>query len=592
MKQLKTRWTDQVDPEHVWEEYPRPMMKRASYVNLNGIWEYAITRGGRKPKVSDGRILVPFSPETYLSGVRRQLKPEETLWYERRLPETVRRKPGMRWILHFGAVDQFAEVRINGRITARHLGGYLPFSTDITEALREGGNILSVRVRDYSDTFYYSKGKQRLHRGGMYYTAQSGIWQTVWMEEVPETHITRIACTPDYDRGAFRIRVCGNVEERVSITVKDESSVERQISGRTGETLLVPLESPHPWSPEDPYLYQMEVRMGEDRVESYGAMRKVEVCKDVNGIPRIWLNNRPYYQKGVLDQGYWPDGLYTAPCDEAMIYDIQTMKKLGFNMIRKHIKIEPQRWYYHCDRLGMLVWQDMVNGGRPHRSWYVTYLATGMEYLGIRMKDRPLMLLGRGEERGRRQFLREMKETIRTLYSHPSIVTWVIFNEGWGQFYTRKIGRIAAKVDPGRLIDEASGWFDQGEGHIRSIHDYFFPLKVRPEKRVTALTEFGGFSYSIPGHRMYRKIYGYRIYHSGKALTRGYREWHEKELIPAVDQGVSASVYTQLSDVEEEVNGILSYDREVLKLEKETVQELNEQLTLDEAGVRIKKGKA
>lgn len=592
MKQLKTRWTEQVDPEHVWEEYPRPMMKRESYVNLNGLWKYAITRGGKAPREYDGKILVPFSPESLMSGVRRQLKPAETLWYERTLPEQITRQEGMRWILHFGAVDQYAEVRVNGKLAVRHLGGYLPFSADITGLLRDGRNELCVKVRDYSDTFYYSKGKQRLRRGGMYYTAQSGIWQTVWMEQVPEKHMTQIVCTPDYDRASFRILVRANVPEEVTVSVVEETGLRPQVTGRAGKEILVPVGEVHPWSPEDPYLYHLEVRMGEDRAESYGAMRKVEVRRDKRGIPRIWLNDRPYYQKGVLDQGYWPDGLYTAPCDEAMIYDIRTMKELGFNLLRKHIKIEPQRWYYHCDRLGMLVWQDMVNGGRNCRAWYVTYLATAMEYLGIRLKDRPLAMLGRREEKGRRQFVREMKQTIRTLYNHPSIVTWVIFNEGWGQFHTRTMGKITAQMDSTRLIDEASGWFDQGEGHIRSIHDYFFPLKVQPEKRVTALTEFGGFSFSIPGHRMYRKVYGYRIYHDSVSLTRGYREWHEKELLPAVDHGISASIYTQLSDVEEEVNGIISYDREIVKLEKETVQEMNERLTLDEAGDRIEKGKS
>ena len=281
----------------------------------------------------------------------------------------------------------------------------------------------------------------------------------------------------------------------------------------------------------------------------------------------------------MLDQGYWPEGLYTPPCDDAMIYDIRTMKELGFNMIRKHVKIEPQRWYYHCDRLGMLVWQDMVNGGRPYKGWYVTYMATAMEFFHIRMNDSLLGLLGRKDERGRWQFVEEMRGTIRHLKSHPSIVTWVIFNEGWGQFHAKTVTRIAREMDNTRLLDQASGWFDQGGGDIRSIHDYFFPLKVKPEKRATALTEFGGYSLGVPGHRMYQKVYGYRLYVKKKELTQGYRELIEKEVIPNIPRGLSATIYTQLSDVEEEINGILTYDREVLKLQGDVVRELNDRLT-------------
>ena len=334
-------------------------------------------------------------------------------------------------------------------------------------------------------------------------------------------------------------------------------------------------------------------------------MRKISVERDEKGIPRLYLNGRPYFQKGVLDQGYWPEGLYTPPCDEAMVYDIQTMKGLGFNMLRKHIKIEPQRWYYHCDRLGMLVWQDMVNGGRDYRSWYVTYAATAMEYFHLRVRDGWLWLFGRRDERGRKQFVSEMRETVHILRNHPSIVTWVLFNEGWGQFHANTMTRIVREEDGSRLIDQASGWFDQGGGDIRSIHDYFFPLRIsygtepdlvdskkckgqntrmnagyRQEERAAALTEFGGYSMSVPGHHMYRRIYGYRIYRKKSELTGGYREWIEREVIPNIEKGLSASVYTQLSDVEEETNGILTYDREIVKLEEETVRELNERMKL------------
>lgn len=585
MRQLKTRWADQVDQGHVLKEYPRPMLRRASYVNLNGLWDYAITIEKGRPKSYDGKILVPFSPEAYLSGVNRQLKPTETLWYHRELPDMVRAADKMRWLLHFGAVDQYAVVYMNGKKLARHLGGYLPFSVDVTEALQDRKNEVLIQVRDYSDAFYYARGKQKLRRGGMFYTAQSGIWQTVWMEMVPEVHVTDIVTTPLYDENAFRIKVSVGGDDikqpvRVSVTLSSDEMKPIQVEGNASENIRIPVAAPRAWSPEDPFLYDIRVCTGEDSVESYAALRKIHVKKDKDGIPRIYLNNKPYFQRGVLDQGYWPEGLYTPPCDEAMIYDIRTMKELGFNMLRKHLKIEPQRWYYHCDRLGMLVWQDMVNGGRSYRSWYVTYLATAMEYFHIHMPDSMLWLLRRQDERGRRQFISEMRESISCLYNHPSIVTWVIFNEGWGQFHAGMVTRIAREADDTRLIDQASGWFDQGGGDLQSIHNYFFPLKIFLQDRATVLSEYGGYSLSVPEHRMYKRIYGYRIYRKAEELTKGYRGLIEKDVLPNIKKGLSAVIYTQLSDVEEEVNGILTYDRKFLKLDADTVKELNQKQML------------
>lgn len=585
MKQLKTRWADQVDKEHVLEEYPRPMLRRDSYVNLNGLWDYVITIEKGRPKNYDGKILVPFSPEAFLSGVNRQLQPTETMWYHREIPDVVKPADGMRWMLHFGAVDQYAVVYVNGKKISRHLGGYLPFSVDVTDALREGKNELMVQVRDYSDTFYYARGKQKLRRGGMFYSAQSGIWQTVWMERVPDVYITDIVTVPLYDEKAFRIKVLVSDDDtvrpvKVAVAVSSDEMEPVWVKGNAKEELLIPLERMHAWSPEDPFLYNIRVCAGEDFAGSYAAMRKIHVEKDKEGISRMYLNNRPYFQRGVLDQGYWPEGLYTPPCDEAMVHDIRVMKALGFNMLRKHLKVEPQRWYYHCDRLGMLVWQDMVNGGRSYRSWYVTYLATAMEYFHIRMPDSMLWLLGRQDERGRKQFISEMKETIRRLYNHPSIVTWVIFNEGWGQFYAGEVTKIARKADDTRLIDQASGWFDQGGGDMRSIHNYFFPLEITPQDRVTVLSEYGGYSLSVPEHRMYKKIYGYRIYRKRDELTKGYRELIEESVLPNIEKGLSAVIYTQLSDVEEEVNGIMTYDRKFLKLDADTVKNLNKKQML------------
>lgn len=601
MKQLYTRWGRELDPQNVLPEYPRPLLRRSSYTNLNGYWDYAFTRKFKIPEKYDGQILVPFSPEAVLSGVSRQLMPDEYLWYRRVfiIEGWNGRKSGRRLILHFGAVDQACAVYVNGQRAARHTGGYLPFEADITQLVRDGENELIVAVKDLSDTSCHARGKQRLERGGMFYTAQSGIWQTVWMEEVPETYIQTIESVTDPDAGTVRIRVTaaennkyegtevktsGHQEgDRASglpvqvqihrpglYTDSCEYSVDEEILcsgiGSAGEWIEIAIPDIMLWTCETPYLYFFTVTMGEDRVESYFAMRRFSVEKDEKGIPRICMNGEVQFQNGVLDQGYWPDGLYTAPSDEAMIFDITEMKRCGFNMVRKHIKIEPQRWYWHCDRLGIVVWQDMVNGGEAYRYWFVTYLATVMSWRNIKIKDSHPWLLARRERTGRTEFVREMKETIRLLKGHPSICTWVIFNEGWGQFQTKELTRIAREADPDRLIDPASGWFDQGGGDLQSVHNYFFRLKVRPEKeRAAVLSEIGGHTYREPDHSACEELYGYGACRDKEALGRAYRELTKKvkKLIP---QGLCASVYTQWTDIEEEINGVYTWDREVRKI--------------------------
>ena len=601
MKQLYTRWGRELDPQNVLPEYPRPLLRRSSYTNLNGYWNYAFTREFKIPEKYDGQILVPFSPEAMLSGVSRQLMPDEYLWYRRIfiIEGWNGRKSGRRLILHFGAVDQACAVYVNGQRAARHTGGYLPFEADITQLVRDGENELIVAVKDLSDTSCHARGKQRLERGGMFYTAQSGIWQTVWMEEVPETYIQTIESITDLDAGTVRVRVTaaennkyegtevktsGHQEgDRASglpvqvqihrpglYTDSCEYSVDEEILcsgiGSAGEWIEIAIPDIMLWTCETPYLYFFTVTMGEDRVKSYFAMRRFSVEKDEKGIPRICMNGEVQFQNGVLDQGYWPDGLYTAPSDEAMIFDITEMKRCGFNMVRKHIKIEPQRWYWHCDRLGIVVWQDMVNGGEAYRYWFVTYLATVMSWRNIKIKDSHPWLLARRERTGRTEFVREMKETIRLLKGHPSICTWVIFNEGWGQFQTKELTRIAREADPDRLIDPASGWFDQGGGDLQSVHNYFFRLKVRPEKeRAAVLSEIGGHTYREPDHSACEELYGYGACRDKEALGRAYRELTKKvkKLIP---QGLCASVYTQWTDIEEEINGVYTWDREVRKI--------------------------
>ena len=598
---MKTRWGRELDPQNVLPEYPRPLLRRSSYTNLNGYWDYAFTREFKIPEKYDGQILVPFSPEAVLSGVSRQLMPDEYLWYRRIfiIEGWNGRKSGRRLLLHFGAVDQACAVYVNGQRAARHTGGYLPFEADITQLVRDGENELIVAVKDLSDTSCHARGKQRLERGGMFYTAQSGIWQTVWMEEVPETYIQTIESITDLDAGTVRVRVTaaennkyegtevktsGHQEgDRASglpvqvqihrpglYTDSCEYSVDEEILcsgiGSAGEWIEIAIPDIMLWTCETPYLYFFTVTMGEDRGESYFAMRRFSVEKDEKGIPRICMNGEVQFQNGVLDQGYWPDGLYTAPSDEAMIFDITEMKRCGFNMVRKHIKIEPQRWYWHCDRLGIVVWQDMVNGGEAYRYWFVTYLATVMSWRNIKIKDSHPWLLARRERTGRTEFVREMKETIRLLKGHPSICTWVIFNEGWGQFQTKELTRIAREADPDRLIDPASGWFDQGGGDLQSVHNYFFRLKVRPEKeRAAVLSEIGGHTYREPDHSACEELYGYGACRDKEALGRAYRELTKKvkKLIP---QGLCASVYTQWTDIEEEINGVYTWDREVRKI--------------------------
>lgn len=598
MEQLYTRWGKNLDRDHVLEEYPRPLLMREDYQILNGWWDYAFTIDYKRPQQYEGRILVPFSPETALSGAGRQLKPDEYLWYRRNfdLPGWDREKGQNRILLHFGAVDQSCEVRINGHKVKRHTGGYLPFEVDISRYAQESANELIVAVKDLSDTSYHSKGKQKLNAGGMFYTAQSGIWQTVWLEKVPETYIKEIKTVPDIEKKLIRIKVSSsystdkkNVDKlsrNLPIEIKirkpglypdpvvkpsqisTEDMLETAVQAVSDKWIEIPIESISLWNCETPYLYYFEVKLGDDRAISYFAMRKFSLETKVHEeFPRICLNGEVQFQNGVLDQGYWPESLYTPPSDAAMIFDIREMKKTGFNMVRKHLKIEPQRWYYHCDRLGIVVWQDMVNGGSYYKHWFVTYGATLLSWLRIPMRDVYPRLLSREAKAGRLEFIREMKETIRLLGNHPSIAAWVIFNEGWGQFQTEDMTRIVRRLDPNRLIDQASGWFDQGGGDFSSLHNYFFKLFIRPEReRASVLSEFGGYSYREPGHCAKEKLYGYGICKNKKDLEKRFLErWQGvRNLIP---QGLSASIYTQWTDVEEEVNGVFTYDREVRKIE-------------------------
>ncbi|XVQ85095.1 glycoside hydrolase family 2 protein [Microbispora siamensis] len=561
-------------------EYPRPQLVRDSYLNLNGRWEYAIR--DYAPETYDGEILVPYSPEAPLSGVNRQLLPGETLWYRRRfdLPDDF---AGGRVILHFGAVDQTCRVWVNDDEVGGHTGGYLPFSFDVTDALRfsentlrPSENILVVAVQD--DTGNGSRGKQRLRRGGIWYTAQSGIWQTVWAERVPKLHVERLTLTPLLDDSCVEVTVHASAgeagEAHVEISAGGEAVA--RVTAAAGQPVRVPLPEVRAWSPEDPFLYDVAVSLGEDRVRSYVGMRSFSVGPDADGVPRLLLNGRPYFHAGVLDQGYWPDGLYTPPSDEAMIHDIATMKRLGFTMLRKHIKIEPLRWYHHCDRLGILVWQDMVNGGEPYRPWVVT---TPAFLPVVRLDDRRHRRFGRADAAGRTAFEAETRATVEHLRNVVSLAVWVPFNEGWGQFDAARIAAEVARLDPARTVDHASGWHDQRAGDLRSLHVYFRRFRPpQPDGRVLVLSEYGGYSLRVEGHVWGEKEFGYRRYRTPDALGEAFARLHEEQIIPAVARGLSATVYTQLSDVEDEINGLLTYDRAVLKLPEDLVRSITERL--------------
>ena len=580
---MLTPFGEKLDREMPLSEYPRPQLRREGWQCLNGPWEYAIRPTLPEepfPESWDGSILVPFSPESELSGVGRTLRPAETLWYRRyfALPENW--NAGKRLLLHFGAVDQEAAVFVNGQKAGEHRGGYNAFTVNAT-AFVQPQNELIVRVYDDTDASWHTRGKQRTKRGGIWYTPQSGIWQTVWMEWVPEAYIQRVRLIPDIDRGELELTVFASRPGEGTAVLQGE-----RFAFTVGTPVRLPVRDQRLWSPDDPWLYPLELHFGEDRVESYFAMRKTEVRAGKDGVRRLYLNNRPCFHNGLLDQGYWPDGLYTAPADEAMIFDLQTAKKLGYNMLRKHIKVEPMRWYYHCDRLGLLVWQDMPNGGGKYHfstisHWSPAFI-TGTTAIG-NLPGKPAGAGGipRGAAR----------EMITQLESVPSIVLWVPFNEGWGQFDAADACRIIRSVDESRPIDHASGWHDQKIGDIQSLHVYFRPYRFRPDKlgRAVILSEFGGYNLRLEGHCWNDVNYGYKGFSDREALWQAYRKLMEEQILPAIPRGLCAAVYTQLTDVEDELNGIMTYDHRVVKLPEDPLRELNRRLL--EAGAQMDESK-
>lgn len=560
---MLTEWGATLDKAHPLPEYPRPQFVRDSYLNLNGMWQYAITRADNPPAQWDGEIVVPFSPETELSGVNRTLKSGEYLWYRRALtlPEGFNLD---RVLLHFGAVDQCATVWVNGTEVCSHAGGYLPFSADITDALGDT-NQLVVRVTDDTDKSYHTRGKQKTKRGGIWYTPQSGIWQTVWCESVPDSHIRAVRLTPLFDEGKIEIIALGDGDVTALLEGKEYEFP-------AGTPARIAVKELHPWSPEEPYLYDLKLTLGEDTVKCYFAMRKFSVGEDRQGVKRLMLNNKPYFHNGLLDQGYWSDGLYTAPSDEALKFDIAAAKAMGFNMLRKHIKVEPLRWYYHCDTLGMLVWQDMPCGGGR----YDPLTVSTPLFTGAHKKDDKYAAFGRKDAAGREEFTAELAEMVRRLYNCPCIAMWVPFNEGWGQFDAAQNVEVIESIDRTRTIDHASGWHDQGVGDVKSLHVYFDAYRYQDDKlgRCVVLSEFGGYSALIPGHAYCEKPFGYKKFKTVAELEQALRLLYDGEIRPAVRQGLCAAVFTQLTDVEDEQNGLITYDRAVIKIAPEKMKTL------------------
>ena len=535
-----------------WQSYPRPQLKRKSFINLNGSWELEAVG-------YTGSILVPFCPESQLSGVEKHFPDGSVMIYRRSftLPENFNRG---RVLLHFGAVDQMAEVYVNQKKVGSHVGGYESFCFDITDAL-ETENALEVRVIDDLRDHILPYGKQVLSRGGMWYTPVSGIWQTVWLESVPENYVNSLDIQVTLDTATITIQPA--LSGTVTLDGKTFPLVE-------GKALVAP-DMPHPWTPEDPYLYHFTLTAGDDKIESYFALRTLEV-KSVQGISRLCLNGKPYFFHGLLDQGYWPDGLFTPAAPECYAEDILSMKALGFNMLRKHIKVEPEQFYYDCDRLGMVVFQDMVNNGN-YSFLRDTIVPT---FFNQKLNDKNL----HPDPTTRKAFLDAMEATVRQLKNHPSICYWTIFNEAWGQFDSAPVYHRLKELDSSRFIDTTSGWFRGSESDVESLHIYFGMWhRMKASKKPIVLSEFGGFAHSVGGHIFNPdKAYGYGTCKTADALNQALDKVYREHVIPAVKKGLCASVYTQVSDVEDEINGLLTYDRKVIKADASVMQAIAQDL--------------
>ena len=570
---IRTPWAEQIDVNNVWKEYPRPIMERTAWKNLNGLWSYAVKpKGEAQPTKWDGEILVPFCIESSLSGVGKTLGDKNELWYNRTFTVPAQWKK-QNVLLHFGAVDWKADVWVNDVKVGSHTGGYVPFSFDITQALKAGENKLTVRVWDPTDRGYQPRGKQVCNPDGIWYTPVSGIWQTVWIEPVAPMHIENLRILPNVDANTVTVTVQKSVEcpaMMAEVKVLDGGKLVATARGINNEPVEVRMpENPKLWSPDSPFLYDLEVTIYKDgkpvdSVKSYAAMRKISTKRDDNGIVRMQLNNKDLFQFGPLDQGWWPDGLYTAPSYEAMIFDIDKTKEWGFNMIRKHIKVEPAAWYTYCDRKGIIVWQDMPSGDR-NPEWQMHQYFTGTE-------------LKRSAE-SEACYRKEWKEIMDFLYSYPCICTWVPFNEAWGQFKTPEIAEWTKQYDPSRLVNPASGGNFYHCGDIVDLHNYPGPrMYLYDGERANVLGEYGGIGLALEGHLWQPdRNWGYVQFKNSKEVTDEYVKFGN-ELLKYIKQGFTAAVYTQTTDVEIEVNGVMTYDRKVMKMDEKRLRKMNDEI--------------
>ena len=541
-----------------WQEYPRPQLRRSSYVNLNGYWDFTVNDSPALPQVYPRKILVPFCPESKLSGINRHFPEGSGLWYRRSftLPEDATG----RVLLHIGAADQIADVYVNQIRVGTHIGGYEAFCFDITDALQPE-NELVIRVTDDLSSHVFPYGKQVTNRGGMWYTPVSGIWQTVWLEWVPENYVNSLDIQVTLD--AAHIQITPPLSGTITCQGRDYPLVD-------GAATVTP-ENPRHWTPEDPYLYDFTVCAGEDRFQSYFALRTLEI-KPVKGLPRLCLNGKPYFFHGLLDQGYWPDGLFTPATADCYDWDILSMKKLGFNTLRKHIKVEPEQFYYACDKLGMIVFQDMVNNG-DYSFLRDTVVPT---FLTQHRNDRKL----HPDPATRKAFLAGMESTVRQLKNHPCVCYWTIFNEAWGQFDSTAVYRRLKAMDSSRFIDTTSGWFRGSESDVESLHIYLgFWHRLRRSRKPIVLSEFGGFTYSAEGHIFNPgKTYGYGTCKDIGDLEQKLHQVYLQRVLPAIQKGLCGSIYTQVSDVEDEINGMVTYDRKLVKPGETVMQDIAKQL--------------